>query len=76
MSKMSIMTSYDVTTSDFQKNLRNDNLDHNVYVNKIWSQMDEQEGNGGWTKYGPKNGIMTLDFFDFSWKFISCLMFI
>ena len=53
------MTSYDVTWSDFQKKLEDDVLDNDDYWNKIWSQLDKQEGNGEWMKNGPKNRIMT-----------------
>ena len=51
------VTSNDVRTSDFQKILRNNILDHNVFAEKIWGQTDAREGNDRWSKCGPKNGL-------------------
>ena len=57
--KMSILTSCDVNvrTSNFQKILRNNILDHIVFRDKIWGQTDAREGNDRWSKCGPKNGL-------------------
>ena len=51
------VTSYDVRTSDFQKNLRNNIFD--LHADKIWDQTDAQGRNDRWFKMGPKNVIMT-----------------